>query len=74
MNTPFDIRPDEPAKRGILLAHGRGASPWYFIDIATAMANNGWLVRSTLLPGHGTRPADLMLVEKETIKAKMLPL
>lgn len=61
LNTPFELRPEKPAKRGILLVHGLGASPWYFMDIATAMANDGWLVRSILLPGHGTRPADLML-------------
>lgn len=65
LNTPFELRPDKPAKRGILLVHGLGASPWYFIDIATAMANDGWLVRSILLPGHGTRPADLMLADNE---------
>lgn len=65
LNTPFEIRPAEPAQRGILLVHGLGASPWYFIDIATAMANDGWLVRSILLPGHGTRPADLMLADNE---------
>ncbi|MEA2118995.1 alpha/beta hydrolase [Halovibrio sp. HP20-50] len=61
LNTPFERRPDTPAKRGILLVHGLGSSPWYFSDIATAMTNDGWLVRSILLPGHGTRPADLML-------------
>ena len=61
LNTPFERRPDEPAKRGILFVHGLGASPWYFADIADALANDGWLVRSILLPGHGSRPADLML-------------
>ncbi|EHA15584.1 alpha/beta hydrolase [Halomonas sp. HAL1] len=64
-NTPFELRPDRPAKRGILLVHGLGASPWYFIVIATDMANDGWLVRSILLPGHGTRPADLMLPDND---------
>ncbi|MGY6564620.1 MAG: alpha/beta hydrolase [Halomonadaceae bacterium] len=61
LNTPFELRPDRPAKRGILFVHGLGASPWYFSDVATVMANDGWLVRSILLPGHGSRPADLML-------------
>ncbi|MGR4069786.1 lysophospholipase [Halomonas sp. LR3S48] len=65
LNTPFELRPDKPAKRGILFVHGLGASPWYFSDIATAMADDGWLVRSILLPGHGTRPADLMLPDSE---------
>ncbi|EPC03215.1 hypothetical protein L861_23180 [Litchfieldella anticariensis FP35 = DSM 16096] len=65
LNMPFELRPDKPAKRGILFVHGLGSSPWYFMDIATAMANDGWLVRSILLPGHGTRPADLMLPDNE---------
>lgn len=62
-NIPFELgraATDGTApKRGILFVHGLGASPWYFHDIATEMAKNGWLARSMLLPGHGTRPADL---------------
>ncbi|GEN29181.1 lipoprotein [Halovibrio variabilis] len=61
LNAPFERRPATPAKRGILFVHGLGSSPWYFTDMANAMAEDGWLVRSILLPGHGTRPADLML-------------
>ena len=62
-NIPFElgqITPDDKTpKRGILFVHGLGASPWYFHDIGSEMAKDGWLVRSMLLPGHGTRPADL---------------
>lgn len=62
-NIPFELgrtTPDGDApKRGVLFVHGLGASPWYFHDIAREMAKNGWLARSMLLPGHGTRPADL---------------
>ncbi|MFN2410388.1 MAG: alpha/beta hydrolase, partial [Halomonas sp.] len=61
LNAPFEQRPDTSATRGILFVHGLGSSPWYFSDVASAMAKDGWLVRSILLPGHGTRPADLML-------------
>ena len=61
MNAPFEMRPETVPKRGILFVHGLGSSPWYFIDIANAMAKDGWLVRSILLPGHGTKSADLML-------------
>lgn len=61
LNAPFERRPATPTKRGILFVHGLGSSPWYFADVASAMANDGWLVRSILLPGHGSRPADLML-------------
>ncbi|WP_417829337.1 alpha/beta hydrolase [Thalassospira sp.] len=62
-NIPFElgkVTPDgKTPQRGILFVHGLGASPWYFHDIAEEMAKDGWLVRSMLLPGHGTRPADL---------------
>lgn len=61
LNAPFERRPGTPTNRGILFVHGLGSSPWYFTDVANAMAEDGWLVRSILLPGHGTRPADLML-------------
>lgn len=69
-NIPFEIRPqassnqassNDAPRRGILFVHGLGASPWYFHDIASAMAQDGWLARSMLLPGHGTRPGDLSL-------------
>ncbi|MDR5876281.1 alpha/beta hydrolase [Vreelandella gomseomensis] len=65
LNAPFERRPDTPEKRGILFVHGLGSSPWYFTDMANAMAEDGWLVRSILLPGHGSRPADLMLPAHE---------
>lgn len=62
-NIPFELgrtnQNNHTAERGILFVHGLGASPWYFHDIASEMAQNGWLARSMLLPGHGTRPADL---------------
>jgi len=64
-NIPFELgqtTPDGDApKRGVLFVHGLGASPWYFHDIASEMSQNGWLARSMLLPGHGTRPADLSI-------------
>jgi esterase/lipase len=66
-NAPFEIRPQNVDQntptRGILFVHGLGSSPWYFHDIATEMAKDGWLARSMLLPGHGTRPGDLNLPE-----------
>jgi predicted esterase len=65
LNAPFERRPATQAKRGILFVHGLGSSPWYFTDMASAMAEDGWLVRSILLPGHGSRPADLMLPDHD---------
>jgi len=62
-NTPFELHPASPGapRRGILLVHGLGDSPGCFADVAQALARQGFLVRAMLLPGHGSRPADLML-------------
>ena len=62
-NTPFEVRPviGAEVKRGILFIHGLGSSPGYFHEIANGLANKGFLVRVILLPGHGTKPADLLL-------------
>lgn len=67
-NAPAEWRPGAFDKgtrpqRGILLVHGLGDSPWSFHDLAPALAEKGYLVRTVLLPGHGTRPADLLDVD-----------
>ena len=62
-NAPFEIAPKErksPSK-GILLVHGLGDSPFIFRDLAKALFTDGFVVRAILLPGHGSRPADLTL-------------
>jgi esterase/lipase len=66
-NGPREWRPARSgtgvqAEKGILLVHGLGDSPWSFHDLGAAMAAEGYLVRTVLLPGHGTRPADLLAV------------
>lgn len=64
-NLPFELKPatkTEGASRGVLLIHGLGDSPWSFSDIGPELANQGFLVRTVLLPGHGTRPADMIKV------------
>ncbi|MEM7377320.1 MAG: alpha/beta fold hydrolase [Pseudomonadota bacterium] len=62
-NAPFELQPRGGARatRGALLVHGLGDSPFYLRDLAAALAEQGFLVRTLLLPGHGTRPADLTL-------------
>jgi len=58
-NAPYEW--GEPnAKRGMLLIHGLFDSPFHLRDMATAYVKQGFLVRSILLPGHGTRPGDLL--------------
>ncbi|MCL2293544.1 MAG: alpha/beta fold hydrolase [Spirochaetes bacterium] len=62
-NAPKEWLPaNESRKRGILLVHGLGNSPWDFIDIAPVLAANNFLVRAILLAGCGTKPSDLIHV------------
>ncbi|MGY3572009.1 alpha/beta hydrolase [Vibrio paucivorans] len=66
-NMPSEIKPKsntEPTK-GVLLIHGLGDSPYSFVDIAQSLSAQGLLVRTILLPGHGTRPADMLDVDYE---------
>ncbi|SEG24731.1 Esterase/lipase [Vibrio hangzhouensis] len=58
--SPYRLRPQNPNGQGILLVHGLGDSPYSFVDIAPYLARHGYLVQVMLLPGHGSRPADLM--------------
>lgn len=65
LNSPYELKPitNGKIKKGILLVHGLGDSPAYFKDIANELRNKGWLVRVILTPGHGTKPADLILAK-----------
>lgn len=82
-NSPQEWRPspvgnDIKPQKGILLVHGLGDSPWSFHDVARELANHGFLVRTVLLPGHGTRPEDLLTVKAEdwqkTVQQQVLAL
>ncbi|WP_259644883.1 carboxylesterase [Pseudomonas cichorii] len=59
-NTPFEVRPAVPSGKALLLLHGLGDSPWSFVDVAQDFAAQGYVVRVALLPGHGTKPEDLI--------------
>ncbi|MDX1738973.1 MAG: alpha/beta fold hydrolase, partial [Alphaproteobacteria bacterium] len=61
LNAPFELLPEHPNGQGILLIHGLGDSPFSFKDIGQDLVKQGFVVRTLLLPGHGSRPADLML-------------
>lgn len=62
-NSPFELRPNtENIKAGVLLVHGLLDSPFQMQDIGTYLQNQGLLVRSILLPGHGTVPGALLNV------------
>ncbi len=69
-NAPFELQPhNKPLKmKGIILVHGLGDSPYYFSDIAEELSQRGFLVRTLLLPGHGSRPADLLHISADSWK------
>lgn len=61
-NTPQQWLPAGTPRGGILLVHGLGDSPYSFIDLAPRLAQQGFMVRTVLLPGHGSNPQDLITV------------
>lgn len=71
---PFELKPavtcSTENKRGILMVHGLSDTAYVMKDLAKKLNNQCILVRSLLLPGHGTRPKDLADIDyKDWIKA-----
>ena len=64
-NAPFELKPVQPNGKAVLLIHGLGDSPWTYRDFAQTLADNGYVVRAILLPGHGTKPDDMIGVTSE---------
>jgi alpha-beta hydrolase superfamily lysophospholipase len=67
---PFRVPPGPACKagerRGIaVLVHGLSDSAFAMRDLAASLARQCFESRVLLLPGHGTRPADLMVVDHE---------
>ncbi|MEA2079213.1 MAG: alpha/beta fold hydrolase, partial [Pseudomonadota bacterium] len=63
-NSPFVFKPDSKDKprRGILMVHGLSDSPFMMRDLARFFQQQGFYVLAMQLPGHGTRPGDLLEV------------
>ena len=61
MNAPFELTPKFPTDKAVLLVHGLGDSPYTFSDLSRTLVQNGFVVQVLLLPGHGSKPEDLML-------------
>lgn len=67
-NAPFELEPGGPDtagkektwRRGVLLTHGLTDSPYFMRHLAAFFQENGFRVFAVLLPGHGTRPGDLL--------------
>ncbi|MFN7096207.1 MAG: alpha/beta hydrolase [Gammaproteobacteria bacterium] len=64
-NKPFEFKPTTATKHGILLIHGLLSCPFAMHDLGQHLVKRGFLVRSILLPGHGTRPGDLRDINLE---------
>ncbi|MCP4297967.1 MAG: alpha/beta fold hydrolase, partial [Proteobacteria bacterium] len=67
INSPFELKPDqrhctvsEKPKKGILLIHGLGDSPFSMRDAANWLSKRCFLVRAILLPGHGSKPGETL--------------
>lgn len=63
LHVPFEIKPEKPNGKGVLLIHGFTDSPFNFRDTAKELAEAGFLVRAIVLPGHGTKPADMLAID-----------
>lgn len=59
---PFELK-QKDSKKAILLIHGLTDSPYLFHDLAAFFYQQGFSVRTLLLPGHGTVAADLIDVD-----------
>jgi len=68
-NLPFELIPENPNGDAVLLVHGLGDSPYSFTDVAQHLVSQGYLVRTVLLPGHGSKAGDLMLPTEEDWQA-----
>lgn len=66
---PFERAPaagcSDQETAGLLLIHGLADTPFLFRDLADRLASRCVRVRAILLPGHGTRPGDLVTAESE---------
>lgn len=61
-NSPFVLKPDsnDGPRRGILMVHGLSDSPFMMRDLGQFFQRQGFYVLAMQLPGHGTRPGDLL--------------
>lgn len=64
LNAPYELKPTHPRPdRGALLVHGLLDTPFIMHDLGKILQSCGLLVRSVLLPGHGTVPGALLNIK-----------
>lgn len=64
-NSPFEWAPQANPRKAVLLIHGLYDSPSSMHSLGEFFSQQQYLVRSLLLPGHGTRPEDLLQIQLE---------
>lgn len=68
LNAPYECG-ENATQTGILLVHGLGDSPYFFHDVARDLCQQGLRVRTILLPGHGSRPGNMLRAEFDSWRA-----
>lgn len=61
-NSPFEGLAHKPKRIGVLMIHGLLDCPFTFREITSPLNAQGIATKAVLLPGHGTRPSDLLTV------------
>ncbi len=61
---PFELK-QANSDKAVLLIHGLTDAPFSYHDLAQFFYQQGFTVRTLLLPGHGTAPSDLLDVDFE---------
>ncbi len=62
--SPFELKHGN-SRKAVLLIHGLTDSPFTYHDLAQVYYQQGYTVRTILLPGHGTAPAALRDVDAD---------
>ncbi len=63
-NLPFLLTHGDKTANTVVMIHGLTDSPWYMRKLGEILYKQGYNVVSLLLPGHGTKPEDLITVTK----------
>ena len=64
-NLPFLLAHGAKMRNTVVMMHGLTDSPWFMRKLGEILYEQGYNVISLLLPGHGTKPEDLLTVTKQ---------
>lgn len=70
-NLPFLLSHGRKTAKAILMVHGLSDSPYYMRSLAEIFYDAGYNVVAVLLPGHGTRPEDLLNIRLKQWKQEV---